>query len=413
MDPRETVQAAIDEIEAHLLEEISVRELAGTAGYSYTHFCRLFRKYTGLTPKEYLRRRRLLCAVHKLRGGGTNLEVAMEYGYATYAGFYKAFRREFGLAPSAYLRSYPDAKSYKINLLQEEQIMVSKTRLKELLGRWGRQDQEITNVINENTGRRIENAYCVGPDAILKVTANPAAAEKTAFFGKVIPTRDGEAIVADAALYFVLTERIPGRQLRCAEIFENPALGQTIGEQIAQLHRKLRALDANGYKQADLFGDCAASLDAVKELAGLSDEFMSDYKNAVERFRGKLPVQLIHRDLTPSALIFENGEFRGFSDFELSEKNIRVFDLCYCATAILSECFDDPKIDKSCWKEILEGLIAGYDRIEPLTKEEKEAIPYVIDSIQFLCITYFSSIDKYADLAATNIRMLRLIGETL
>ena len=262
-------------------------------------------------------------------------------------------------------------------------------------------------MINENTGRRLENAYRIGTDAVLKVTANPAAAQKAAFFGEAIPTADGETIVRDGELYFVLLKRIPGRQLRCAEIFENPALAEEIGKQIALLHRWLRTLDAEGYRKADLFGECAASLEKAKTLAGLSEAFVKEYRERFGALAGKLPVQLIHRDLNPSALFFEGGVFRGFADFELSEVNVRIFDLCYCATAILSECFSDPKIDKRRFGSILEGLIAGYDRTEPLTPAEKEAIPYVIDSIEILCIAYFSSLDKYADLARTNIEMLR------
>ena len=133
MDPREIIQKAIDGIDERLTEELRVRSLADAAGYSYPHFCRLFRAHTGLTPKEYLLRRRLLCAVYEMRGGKTKLEVAVKYGYSTYAGFYKAFRREFALSPTAFLRSHAAAKPHRINLLQEEQIMVSKTKLKELL----------------------------------------------------------------------------------------------------------------------------------------------------------------------------------------------------------------------------------------------------------------------------------------
>ena len=349
MDPREIIQEAIDYVDENLLFEISGPTLAAQCGYSYMHFCRLFREHTGLMPKEYIRRRRLLSAVYEMPSGATKLDLAVRYGFSTYAGFYKAFRREFGMSPSVFLRTYPSAKPHRINLLQEEQIMVSKTRIRELLSRWGVEKQKITNVINENTGRQLENAYYVGSDKILKISANLAAAEKAVFFGEAIKTLDGKEIVPDGDLLFVLVKRIPGHHLRCAEIFENPALAQEIGRQIALLHQRLRVLDAESYRKADLYSDCTSALSRVKDLVGLSDDFIKDYTENFGRLEKKLPRQLIHRDLNPSVMIFENGEFRGFSDFELSEVNIRIFDLCYCATAILSECFDHPQIDKSCW----------------------------------------------------------------
>lgn len=46
-------------------------------------------------------------------------------------------------------------------------------------------------------------------------------------------------------------------------------------------------------------------------------------------------------------MIFDEGEFKGFIDFDLTQVNIRIFDICNCAAAILSECFNNSYIDKS------------------------------------------------------------------
>jgi len=35
--------------------------------------------------------------------------------------------------------------------------------------------------------------------------------------------------------------------------------------------------------------------------------------------------------------LFDGGEVSGFIDFDLSEINVRLWDVCYCATGILSE----------------------------------------------------------------------------
>lgn len=124
-------------------------------------------------------------------------------------------------------------------------------------------------------------------------------------------------------------------------------------------------------------------------------------------------MQIIHRDINPSNMIFDEGEFKGFIDFDLTEVNIRIFDLCYCATAILSECFNNSDIDKSKWLEILDNLVKGYESITPLSEYEKQALPYVIYSIQIICIAYFSQFDKFDNLTKINMDMTKWIIDEL
>ena len=105
-------------------------------------------------------------------------------------------------------------------------------------------------------------------------------------------------------------------------------------------------------------------------------------------------------------MIFDEKEFKGFVDFDLTEVNVRVFDICYCATAILSECFNN-QINFKVWQEILDNLIKGYNRIDNLSKDEIKAIPYVICSVEIICIAYFSKYDKFEELTERNINMLK------
>ena len=125
-----------------------------------------------------------------------------------------------------------------------------------------------------------------------------------------------------------------------------------IGKEIAKLHKALKALDEYGYEKVD-FCNCITNIEN-KRYSFLPVGFIDAY---TEKFGAKyddFPKQIIHRDINPSNLLFDNGKFSGFLDFDLSEINIRVFDICYFATSILSECFTDADIDKSIWLEILE-----------------------------------------------------------
>ncbi len=75
----------------------------------------------------------------------------MEYGFNTYAGFYKVFYREYGLSPSEYLKTYQPSYPYKIDLLQEGKLMISKKIMKRLLVNWGMEECPISNVYYEGS----------------------------------------------------------------------------------------------------------------------------------------------------------------------------------------------------------------------------------------------------------------------
>ncbi|RSD26881.1 AraC family transcriptional regulator [Mesobacillus subterraneus] len=97
----EALQRAIDYMEEHLLEDITIEEIARVANSSPFHFQRTFSILTDSSVSEYMRRRRLTLAAHEL--GSTDVKIidlALKYGYDTPEAFTKAFRRQHGISPS-------------------------------------------------------------------------------------------------------------------------------------------------------------------------------------------------------------------------------------------------------------------------------------------------------------------------
>lgn len=416
MDNRKTIQNILDYIENNLKAEININELCCMAGYSYVHFCRLFSHYVGLSPNEYITRRKLINAVYDMSNGMTKVDIALSYGFETYAGFYKAFKREFNCSPSEFIKSYKGEKPYRINILQEEHIMISKNKIQKLLNHWNLQGESIANVYNENTGRQSENAYYIGKECVIKFSANYGSiknnicitnslAESGLPVAEIIKTVDGSDYLQDGELYFVVTKRIKGSQLKCEDIFKNTDIAYQIGGNIAKLHNALKAFDESNYRKADIPGDVKSALPKVQDSVDLSNDFLEKFSSIFD----KLPMQIIHRDINSSNMIFDEDEFKGFIDFDLTEVNVRIFDLCYCATAVLSECFNNHDIDKSKWIAIFDNLAKGYESITPLSEYEKQALPYMISFIQIICIAYFSQFDKFDNLTKTNIDMLKWI----
>ena len=90
------IQKSIDYIEDNLKTDITAKELSEMAGFSLFHYYRLFQSAVGLPVMQYITRRRLLNALYDMHCGEKMVIVALNYGFETQAGFYKAFIREFG-----------------------------------------------------------------------------------------------------------------------------------------------------------------------------------------------------------------------------------------------------------------------------------------------------------------------------
>jgi AraC family transcriptional regulator len=93
---------ALDYIEDHLQEEISLTALAQVACSSSYHFPAMFSAITGISLAEYIRRRRLSQAALDLRNSDLRIvDVAVKYGYSSADAFSRAFQKLHGIAPSA------------------------------------------------------------------------------------------------------------------------------------------------------------------------------------------------------------------------------------------------------------------------------------------------------------------------
>lgn len=114
MDWQQRMTRGLDWIERHLDEELDIERVASRANCSVFHFMRMFGVITGISPAEYVRRRRLSRAAIDLASGEERvIDIALRYGYDSPDSFTRAFKREFGCLPSearlpgARLHSFP------------------------------------------------------------------------------------------------------------------------------------------------------------------------------------------------------------------------------------------------------------------------------------------------------------------
>ena len=77
--------------------------LARRAHYSTDHFTRLFKRYKGITPGEFIIRARIQMARNLLKfSSHTATQIALSLGYPDLYSFSKQFRSRTGLSPSEY-----------------------------------------------------------------------------------------------------------------------------------------------------------------------------------------------------------------------------------------------------------------------------------------------------------------------
>ena len=89
-----------DYIDAHLSEQIELPVLAGVAGLSVFHFAREFKRTAGITPHQYILRKRVERADALL--GGTDLslsEIAIASGFSDQSHLTRRFRQILGATP--------------------------------------------------------------------------------------------------------------------------------------------------------------------------------------------------------------------------------------------------------------------------------------------------------------------------
>ena len=224
----------------------------------------------------------------------------------------------------------------------------------------------------------------------------------------VVPAKNGAAYIAHKDTYFLMSKKLQGNNLSDRK---DRAIAYKMGCAIARLH--------------DAFLQCEKEMEfwdnsLLKEMKGWVWEIFTgqewqmisreEYDKAVielETIYDDLPKQLIHRDVHFGNFLFCEGELSGYIDFDLSQRNIRIFDICYFLTGLLSEESDNAFTQRE-WLASVKSAAAGYESNNPLSAEEKKAVPCVMECIEMLCAAYFIRV-KDTKRAADACQILRMI----
>ncbi len=263
--------------------------------------------------------------------------------------------------------------------------------LDRVLSRWGLQDDSVTQIY--------DTAWQIGSGHVLKIYSDQGQLERNLNMlrllyeqnipvARIIPTHDNiQYVSCDGAFYF-LSEKLPGSQI--TEI--DRSMARSMGEIIARLHTAFQRCEPlQTIWDNSLLDEMNGWVLDSMEKSGWKCISREDYLQTVSQLTAvyhELPVQLIHRDIHFGNFLFEDGNFSGYIDFDLSQRNIRIFDLCYFMLGLLCE-EESFNITEETWFNILGDVFDGYESIQQLTATEKKAVPHVMECIELLFTAWF------------------------
>ena len=103
MRDMERMKAMFSFLETHYAEELTLEQIAESAGISVTECMRCFRRSIGVSPIRFLKERRLQRAANLLRHTERSIsEIAASCGFLDMSYFTKAFRQLYDVTPTAY-----------------------------------------------------------------------------------------------------------------------------------------------------------------------------------------------------------------------------------------------------------------------------------------------------------------------
>lgn len=281
----------------------------------------------------------------------------------------------------------------RIVLEQRRRYVMMQERVEELIKEWGIEDSAVVQIY--------DSAWKIGEDYILKVYGNAEDWERNMKIcnlleqrgvpaAKVVRTARKERCVFQEGKYYVLTEKLPGNNI--VEFDKEFSLAGKLGQALGKLHVALAEIgEQEAFWENSLLAELKGWIREVfekRDWTDISKEEFEKVVSALETNYDCLPVQLIHRDVHFGNFLFHEGEFSGYIDFDLSQKNIRVFDICYFLLGLLCE-EEKRTLSLEEWLEISKRVFAGYSEYVDLRKEELQAVPYVMEAIELLFAAWF------------------------
>ena len=267
-----------------------------------------------------------------------------------------------------------DSSIRRIIIEQRKGYEAMNNKIRQIINVWGIEEMEVKQIY--------DSAWQIGEAFVLKTYKDVNMLQRNIKIltiledmeipvGGIVLTKDKKTYAKDNEYYYILTNKLSSSNI--TDIHKNTAIASEMGRVLARLHKAFKECESQ-----DEYWDNSL----LKEMNGwIKDVFVKNNWKYIEesefgiltdrlvKLYDKLPVQLIHRDVHLGNFLFNNGKFSGYIDFDLSQRNIRIFDLCYFMLGLLSE-EEVLDISEEQWFDILKHFFEGYEQECKLLIEE-------------------------------------------
>ena len=197
-----------------------------------------------------------------------------------------------------------------------------------------------------------------------------------------VDTEAGRRYALHEGKPFWLSRELPGQHF--AQFYGLAGLERVarLATRLGELHRVL--VGAPNSQRFPIFRDSAEQL--LTTLLARASPFDVD---RLAHLRGTvapattLPTQLIHRDFHRGNVLFTGEIVSGYLDFDLVHQGPRLFDVCYCASGVLSESFREAGYTQY-WLTVLETIFRMYEGGTGLSTQERSLAWSMLITIQLI-----------------------------
>lgn len=291
-------------------------------------------------------------------------------------------------------RYYLSIKSIRRIILQKKREMeFVKEMLKEVIKQWN---------LEGDLEQIYHSAWAIDNNFVMKEYKDKGALKRNVVMFKtlfdegipvpqIIQTTAGEDYYELDDKQYLLTTRLKGHTNHSVNMFDEEwfyKFGLILGKLhlgFQQCEKKVSFWnnslleEMNGWVRETLL-ELRPEYITVEDIENSIDELDQVYQD--------LPKQLIHRDVSLGNFLFDENEFSGYIDFDLSQSNIRIFDICYFLLGLLCE-GNSYQIESDNWYTIVRQVIKGYETKVALSETERNSVTCVMKNIELLFIAYF------------------------
>ncbi len=294
----------------------------------------------------------------------------------------------------------PDNTAYSRYLLISRRVRKEKImNVKDIVRHW---NLDVSTVIEiKSTLWELDKRYilkCVSDQhIILKLNIYVELKALGIPVPEIIQTNDNQVFFRDESNYYFIYRKIEGTHIDAKTFIETPQIATNVGTVIGNLHLAFNDLEhQSSFENANLVDEMNGWI--RENITKLPEEryaykYFDTCVDKLTAIYDTLNRQIIHRDLHLENLLFMDDKVTGYIDFDLTQINVRIFDIAYFLINFMVGKTDDPVyIEK--WKEAVAHFLKGYQQVNALSTFELHAIHTMMCCIELLFVAFFHQYDN-------------------